>query len=204
MAHQVGKDLDAWCTRCRLDTTHIIVSLKADGLSPKRVECTTCGGQHNYRPPKMAKETAKASRGSGAVSRKAMAVAAAKQMADVTAEAMPAGHTPSKKPPVVDDSEPPAPKKKKKAARKRTAGPKLTAAERAKARAVALAATKWGETLEGADLAGARAYSMRETFAEKDLVEHPRFGVGYVVATQGPQKIEVLFEAGVKTLAMGR
>lgn len=203
MPHQVGKDLDAWCTRCKLDTTHVIVSLKADGLSPKRVECTSCRGQHNYRPPKTATETAKASRGSGTISRKAMAVAAAKQMADVTAEAMPAGHTPTKKPPVVDISEPPAPKKKK-AARKRTAGPKLTTAERAKARAVAVAATKWGESLEGTDLTGARQYSMRETFAEKELVEHPRFGVGYVVATQGPQKIDVLFEIGVKTLAMGR
>ena len=201
MPIQVGKDIDAWCTRCRLDTTHIIVSLKADGLSPKRAECTSCHGQHNYRPPKMSTETAKASRGTGVRSRKAMAVAAAQQMADVTAEAMPAGHKPTKKPPVVDVSAPPAPKKK--ATRKR-AGPKLTPSERSKARAAAAAAVAWGDRLEGADVSSARKYSMRETYAVGDIIDHPRFGVGFVVAVTEPQKFEILFEDGVRVMAMAR
>ena len=202
MPIQVGKDIDAWCTRCRLDTTHIIVSLKADGLSPKRVECTSCGGQHNYRAPKMSKETEKASRGSGVQSRKAMAVAAAKEMADVTAEAMPAGATPKKKPPVVTASAP-APKKKR-AVRKKTTKAKVSSSERAKARAAAAATEEWSGRLEAADLATARKYSMRETFEVDDLVEHPRFGMGFVIGLPGGQKCEILFEGGSRTLAMGR
>jgi len=151
----------------------------------------------------MSVETAKASRGTGTISRKAMAVAAAKQMADVTAEAMPAGHTPTKKAPVVDVSEVPAPKKKR-AARKRVAGPKLTPSERSKARAKAAAAVAWGERLETADVGRARVYSMREAFAEGDLIDHPRFGVGFVVELPGPQKCGVLFEDGTRVLAMAR
>lgn len=52
MAHKVGSDLDGWCTKCRIDTPHVIVSLKADNETPKRAECKSCGGQHNYRLPK--------------------------------------------------------------------------------------------------------------------------------------------------------
>ncbi len=57
MAHKVGSDIDAWCTRCRLDTIHVVVSLKADGETAKRAECKSCGGQHNYRPPKSGPNT---------------------------------------------------------------------------------------------------------------------------------------------------
>ena len=57
MAHKVGSDIDAWCTRCRLDTIHVVVSLKADGDTAKRAECKSCGGQHNYRPPKSGPNT---------------------------------------------------------------------------------------------------------------------------------------------------
>lgn len=45
-----GGEIDAWCTRCRLDLGHRIVAL-VDGR-PKRVVCMTCGSEHNYRAPK--------------------------------------------------------------------------------------------------------------------------------------------------------
>ena len=57
MAHKVGSDIDAWCTRCRLDTIHVVVSLSADGEKAKRVECKSCGGQHNFRAPKSGPNT---------------------------------------------------------------------------------------------------------------------------------------------------
>ncbi len=46
---RVGRNCDAWCTRCREVTEHTIIAL-VEGL-PKRVECFACGGQHNYRLP---------------------------------------------------------------------------------------------------------------------------------------------------------
>lgn len=44
-----GAEIDAWCTSCRMDLNHRIVAMV--GPTPKRVECLTCGGQHNYRAP---------------------------------------------------------------------------------------------------------------------------------------------------------
>jgi hypothetical protein len=45
-----GSEIDAWCTKCRLDLGHRIVAMVL--TKPKRVECQTCGSQHNYRAPK--------------------------------------------------------------------------------------------------------------------------------------------------------
>ncbi|MBN2195590.1 MAG: hypothetical protein JW751_22410 [Polyangiaceae bacterium] len=50
-----GSEIDAWCTKCRMDLGHRIVAM-LDGR-PKRVECQTCGSQHNYRPAKTGKGT---------------------------------------------------------------------------------------------------------------------------------------------------
>jgi hypothetical protein len=48
--YQAGGEIDAWCTKCRLDLLHRIVAVVAG--EPKRVECETCHSQHNYRAPK--------------------------------------------------------------------------------------------------------------------------------------------------------
>lgn len=45
-----GKEVDAWCTRCRMDLGHRIVAMV--GNTPKRVVCMTCDSEHNYRAPK--------------------------------------------------------------------------------------------------------------------------------------------------------
>ncbi len=47
-----GDEIDAWCTKCRLDLGHRIVAMV--GRLPKRVVCMTCGSEHNYRAPKTA------------------------------------------------------------------------------------------------------------------------------------------------------
>jgi hypothetical protein len=49
-----GNEVDAWCTKCRMDLIHRVVAAVAG--KPKRVECQTCHTQHNYRPPKGAKD----------------------------------------------------------------------------------------------------------------------------------------------------
>jgi hypothetical protein len=45
-----GSEIDAWCTKCRLDLGHRIIAMVEN--RPKRVVCQTCGSQHNYRAPK--------------------------------------------------------------------------------------------------------------------------------------------------------
>lgn len=54
MAFKVGEDIDAWCTKCRTDTLHVVVALKPGVPEPKRVECKECHGQHMYHAPKIA------------------------------------------------------------------------------------------------------------------------------------------------------
>lgn len=58
MAFKVGEDIDAWCTKCREDTIHVVVALKPGNAGPKRVECKSCHGQHMYHAPKLPSRSA--------------------------------------------------------------------------------------------------------------------------------------------------
>lgn len=42
-----GKDVDSYCTKCKLDLGHLIVAMVGDKIA--KVKCNTCGGTHNYR-----------------------------------------------------------------------------------------------------------------------------------------------------------
>jgi len=57
--------------------------------------------------------------------------------------------------------------------------------------------------LQGVDIGKARPYKMSERFQVKDLIRHPTFGVGLVIAVRDTNKIDVGFNDGVKTLAHG-
>jgi hypothetical protein len=45
-----GEDVEAWCTRCRMNLNHRVIAVV--GSSIHRVHCLTCGGDHKYYPPK--------------------------------------------------------------------------------------------------------------------------------------------------------
>jgi hypothetical protein len=47
-APAIGKDVDSWCTRCRMLLAHTIEAVVNGRIT--RVHCNTCGGQHVYRP----------------------------------------------------------------------------------------------------------------------------------------------------------
>jgi hypothetical protein len=46
----VGKEALAYCTSCKMDLNHTIVSLKGDRIA--KVHCLTCKKEHIYRSPK--------------------------------------------------------------------------------------------------------------------------------------------------------
>ena len=56
--------------------------------------------------------------------------------------------------------------------------------------------------LRGKDVNNARAYKISERFQPKEIINHPTFGVGLVVAVRDANKIDVGFSDGVKTLRM--
>ena len=53
------------------------------------------------------------------------------------------------------------------------------------------------------DAAQAVKYSMTATFRQNDLIDHPTFGLGMVVGTIQPDKIEAQFDSGKKILCCG-
>lgn len=53
-----GKDIDSYCTKCKLDLGHLIVAMVGDTIA--KVKCNTCGGVHNYREVNRTPKTATA------------------------------------------------------------------------------------------------------------------------------------------------
>jgi len=60
MIPRVGSEVDAYCTKCKMDLLHRVVAVLE--ARPKRVECQTCHSQHNYRKPKGAASGPRATR----------------------------------------------------------------------------------------------------------------------------------------------
>jgi len=54
--------------------------------------------------------------------------------------------------------------------------------------------------LQGIDAGNARQYRTSERFRAKEIIRHPTFGVGLVVAERDVNKIDVGFADGMKTL----
>jgi len=57
----VGKDVDSWCTRCKLMLAHTIEAASGDKIT--RVHCNTCKSQHAFRSKPPGKVTTKKTRG---------------------------------------------------------------------------------------------------------------------------------------------
>ena len=74
----VGREIDAWCTRCKRELGHTITAMVHDAVA--QVRCNTCGGVHKYRAP--AAERSK-SRATTRVAKSKAAVKAASISADV-------------------------------------------------------------------------------------------------------------------------
>ncbi len=60
--------------------------------------------------------------------------------------------------------------------------------------------TSYEEKIRGKELSGARPYNVKDDYKVDDLLRHPTFGLGIVLAVKGPQKIEVMFPTDVKIL----
>lgn len=59
---------------------------------------------------------------------------------------------------------------------------------------------EWQDLRPSLNSAEAIDYSMTSSYKVEDVINHPVFGLGVVRRVVGSQKIEVLFEAGKKTM----
>ncbi len=80
-----------------------------------------------------------------------------------------------------------------KTAKKASASPKLTGTVR-----------EWQANVGDRDSAEFVPYSIHSTFEPGQLVNHPKFGSGYVKETMASQKLCILFKDGPRTLVHGR
>ena len=64
--------------------------------------------------------------------------------------------------------------------------------------------SSYEKRLNGKDMSRAKRYSPRDIYVLDDVVEHPSFGVGVTTTIKDGNKIEVVFENGMKTLIHGR
>ena len=88
----------------------------------------------------------------------------------------------------------------KPAAARRPAAPRRRPAAAAKAETLA---REFDAAVAVMDPAGAAAYRMDARFDAKKLLQHPTFGLGLVRRVISPDKIEVLFRDGPRTLRCG-
>ncbi len=74
----VGRDVEAWCSKCGRVLEHIIVAMV--GLEVVQVRCRTCAGTHKYKTAReVAKASAEPKRERAPKSTKTRAAAAAKE-----------------------------------------------------------------------------------------------------------------------------
>jgi hypothetical protein len=57
--YRVAGEVDAFCTRCKLNLAHTIVAMVASKIA--RVRCNTCGGEHAFRTEDSSRRSAVAS-----------------------------------------------------------------------------------------------------------------------------------------------
>ncbi|HUJ18025.1 MAG TPA: hypothetical protein VL197_08525 [Nitrospirota bacterium] len=65
--NSVGKNIESYCTKCRLNLDHTIMAMSGEVIA--KVRCKTCGGAHKFRNPHDAKKVSKprAKKGAGEV-----------------------------------------------------------------------------------------------------------------------------------------
>jgi BRCT domain type II-containing protein len=62
------------------------------------------------------------------------------------------------------------------------------------------AEANWQELVSAAANHEVKPYSMQAAFKNADFIQHPTFGLGQVINTIAPNKMEIQFEDGIKML----
>jgi len=71
VGHAVGKEALSYCSSCKMDLNHVVVSMQGDRLH--RVQCKTCKKEHAYKAPKGITDPAKGKAAAAARREKAAA-----------------------------------------------------------------------------------------------------------------------------------
>lgn len=172
MAVAVGQRIEARCTRCKDLTGHIVVSMLNGEIA--KVECCACGSVHKYYPPEKKKEetAAKTIRVRAGEERSAAVKESTQRSAKISA---------------VKEKSPSAPKVS------------VSKSERANLKALEEMQAKWKDRMVSYS-GNAKPYSMDLLVHKDDFVEHSVFGLGVALEVYPPNKADILFSVGIKSL----
>ena len=193
---RVGHDILSYCSRCKMNLTHTIVTI--DKLSkPARVLCNTCKSERQYSPVKKLQMIEK--KGGMNMERDDEVdldlEAGAKLLIANNEEGLKKKSKAKAKPKKAkDDSEP-----KSSSAKNMSQLPlsMLDGTPEDKAQYEAR------HSAQKNNLGSAKEYKATLRFKVGEIINHKTFGVGFVVVDSGLNKIEVLFQQGRKLLAVG-
>ena len=132
---EVGSDVEAYCPKCKADTTHVVISKYEDEI--RRVQCNPCGDVHSFRKPR--------------------------------------GETED------DVPEPVAAKKR-----------------------ALLKKPGWDDFFAKRHVHDPKPYEFREHYRENAIVNHPKFGVGFVSEVVSDSKVEITFKDARRILVHNR
>lgn len=191
---RVGKDVLGFCSRCKMNLMHTIVSVSAEN-KPDRVLCNTCKTERTYRAPKD-ESSIHSSRVGGGQKMADRDEDLDLDSLDVTKVLL--GDAGTKKKAKAKGK----PKKAKdesesKSVSKSSASVPLSMLA-ASPEDIAQFETRMLSHKN--QLNNAKDYKASERFKSGDILSHKTFGTGFVVAESGLNKIEVLFRSGRKLL----
>jgi hypothetical protein len=189
-ASRVGHDILAYCNRCKMNLTHTIVTIEANN-KPGRVQCNTCKSEKQYRSPKS--EAALAKGGKREMERDE------EQDLDLDAGAKV----------LIGEDGSPKKKSKAKSRKKEDSDSRVSKGNHQLPLSMQSGTTEDIANYEARlsaqknNVSQAKEYKASVRFKPGEIVHHKSFGIGFVVAENGLNKIEVLFPQGRKLLATG-
>lgn len=172
MAVAVGQRIEARCTRCKDIMGHVVVSMLNGEIA--KVECCACGSVHKYHEPAKKKEKTEA---------KPVRVRAGEERSAAVKES--SART-ARTQMVTEKNEP-----------QKKAG--ISKSEKANLKNFEEMQAKWKDRMVSYSN-NAKPYSMDSMLAKDDFVEHSLFGIGVVLEVYPPNKADILFSVGVKSL----
>lgn len=192
----VGRDVVCFCGKCKLNLSHTVVTSNTKGQAD-RVLCNTCKSEHSFRGVKSLSELKKHNKGVDDM---------AERDEEVDLDLDSGGKA------LLGDA---ATKKRSKAKPKAKKAKVESESKSSPKGAPALPLSMMGASSEDKQLfsdkkaalkaskVSPKDYNIKTFFGVGDVVNHKTFGVGFVVAEGGLNKVEILFEIGRKLLMTG-
>ncbi len=188
---RVGQDVLSYCSRCKLNLSHIILTITPAQKADK-VQCSTCKSEKRYRKPKSNEEIAGENGGPMDGEEELDLEAGAKKLA-MNADNRKKSKLKSKLKKKAEDHGRPATSKSQNGLPLSM----LNGTNEDKAQFEARMSSLKN------NLANAKEYKPSIRFKVGEVIKHKSFGVGFVVSESGAIKVEVLFSEGRKLLVSG-